>query len=86
MEEDDRSIRFRLILFNFIELARYGMSTNGHNANHIAFYPELLQQLEYDIEVLESDNVASRQARRLIIVFLLPFPYDLISVLGLFIW
>jgi hypothetical protein len=43
------------------------MNTDDHNSNHLTFNPELLQQLEYDIKVIESDNVASQQARKLVI-------------------
>jgi hypothetical protein len=43
------------------------MSSSDHNTNDMTFYPELLQQLEYDIEVIESDNVASQLAHKLVI-------------------
>lgn len=43
------------------------MNTDDHNSSHLTFNPELLQQLEYDIEVIESDNVAPQQARKLVI-------------------
>jgi hypothetical protein len=43
------------------------MNTDDHNSSHLTFNLKLLQQLEYDIEVIESDNVASQQARKLVI-------------------
>jgi hypothetical protein len=43
------------------------MNTDDHNPSHLSFNAELLQQLEYDIKVIESDNVASHQAHKLVI-------------------
>jgi hypothetical protein len=43
------------------------MNNNDHNSSHLRFNPELLKHLEYDIEVIGSDDTSLLSARRLVI-------------------